>query len=230
MMSTRQSFLPLACAAFALASGTVALAAGDAKRGAKVFAQCMTCHSTTPGEHLTGPSLAHVWNRKAASSEGFQRYSEALKQSRLAWNEATLDEWLANPQALVPGTSMSYPGLKDAKARRDLIAYLRAVSEGDAPQAPTGRMAPRRLDLKTAPPEGRVTAVSHCGDTYAISTADGQTQKIWEFNLRIKSDSSALGPKPGEPVVVGAGMRGDRASLVFASPAEISAFIKPSCP
>ena len=220
----------LAALALAVAVTNPAHSAGDVQRGAKLFGQCAACHSTKAGEHLTGPSLARVWNRKAASAEGFPRYSEALKKSGLAWNPATLDQWLADPQALVPGTSMSYPGLKDAKARDDLIAYLHAVSEGKASRPARGRMGNRRLDLKTAPPEGRVTSVSHCGDTYAITTADGQTEKIWEFNLRIKTDASPLGPKPGEPVVIGAGMQGDRASLVFASPAEISAFIKPSCP
>jgi cytochrome c len=72
--------------------------------------------------------------------------------------------------------------------------------------------------------------VRYCADTYTIETADGSTQKIWEFNLRIKTDSSKLGPLPGKPVVLGAGMRGDRASLVFARPAEISEFIKAVCP
>ena len=46
-----------------------AVAAGDAKRGAQLFQQCMACHSTEPGEHLTGPSLAHVWSRKAGTAE-----------------------------------------------------------------------------------------------------------------------------------------------------------------
>jgi cytochrome c len=230
MTSTTQSFLPLACAAFALASGTVALAAGDAERGAKVFAQCRACHSTTPGEHLTGPSLAHIYGRNAATAEGFRRYSQALQKSGAVWNEATLDKWLANPEALVPGTTMTFPGIKDSGQRADVIAYLRAAAQDKAPAAPRGMMGGRRLDLKTAPPQGQVTAVSHCGDTYAITTADGETQKIWEFNLRLKTDSSKLGPSPGKPVVVGAGMRGDRASLVFADPAEISAFIKASCP
>src|ERR1051325_237879 len=50
-----------------------ALAAGDAKRGAQVFRQCMACHSTASGEHMTGPSLAHVWGHKAATVEGFAR-------------------------------------------------------------------------------------------------------------------------------------------------------------
>ena len=193
----------------------------------------MACHSINNDEHLTGPSLAHVWNRRAASTEGFQRYSDALKSSNLTWTDATLNKWLANPAQLVPGTSMTFPGIKDPSQRQDLIAYLQAASEGKAPQAEGGGMrmgGGPRLDLKTAPPEGQVTAVKYCGDTYTIDTADGKSQKIWEFNLRIKTDSSKLGPLPGKPVVLGAGMRGDRASLVFARPAEISEFIKAACP
>lgn len=218
------------CALLLLAAARPAVAAGDASRGAKLFAQCMACHSTAPGEHLTGPSLAQVWNRKAAGAEGFQRYSEALKKSGIVWNETALEKWLANPEALVPGTSMTFAGIKDGRQRHDVIAYLRAVSDGEAAAAPRAMTGNRKLDLKTAPPRGRVTAVKHCGDSYIIETADGETQKIWEFNLRIKTDSSKYGPAPGTPVVIGAGMQGDRASLVFASPAEISAFIKPSCP
>jgi cytochrome c len=218
-----------------LFASPLAMAAGDAKRGAQLFQQCMACHSTTPGEHLTGPSLAHVLNRKAASAEGFQRYSDPLKSSGIAWNEAALDKWLANPEALVPGTSMTFPGLKDARRRQDLIAYLRAVSEGKAPQAESGQrgmmgMQARKPDLHEAPPEALVKSIRYCGDTYTIETADGKSQKVWEFNLRLKSDSSKLGPAPGKPVAVGAGMQGDRASVIFASPKEISEFIRASCP
>ena len=78
--------------------------------------------------------------------------------------------------------------------------------------------------------DGQVRSIKHCGDTYTVETADGKVEKIWEFNLRFKSDSSKLGPAPGKPVVVGAGMQGDRASIVFASPKEISGTIKQSCP
>lgn len=91
-------------------------------------------------------------------------------------------------------------------------------------------MQARKLDLKVAPPEGQVTSIKYCGDTYTVDTADGKSQKIWEFNLRFKSDSSKQGPAPGKPVVVGAGMRGDRGSIVFASPGEISSAIKQVCP
>jgi cytochrome c len=215
--------------------GQSAVAAGDAKRGAQLFGQCTACHSTAPGEHLTGPSLAHAWSRKAATAEGFMRYSDALKRSGIIWNAATLDKWLANPARLVPGTSMTFPGVKDAQARQDVIAYLKAVDENKAPQVAKGGrgmmgMAPARLDLKNAPPAGQVRSIRYCGDTYTVETADGKTEKIWEFNLRFKTDSSRLGPASGKPTVVGAGMQGDRASIVFASPAEISEAIKQNCP
>jgi cytochrome c len=188
-----------------------------------------------PGEHLTGPSLAHVWNRKAGTADGFARYSDAVKRSGITWNGSTLDKWLANPAQLIPGNSMTFPGLRDAQARQDVIAYLKAVDESKAPAAAKGGggmmgMGRARLDLKNAPPEGQVRSIKYCGDTYSVETADGKVEKIWEFNLRFKSDSSKLGPAPGKPVVVGAGMQGDRASVVFASPKEISETIKQSCP
>jgi cytochrome c len=210
-------------------------AAADATRGARIFGQCMACHSIKPGENMTGPSLAGVWNHKAAVVPSFQRYSDALKKSKLVWTDDTLDKWLRDPAALVPGTTMTYPGLKEAQARQDVIAYLKAASDGRAPQPQMGgggMMAMQRAkpDLKQAPPEGQVTSLKHCGDTYAVATADGKNQKIWEFNLRFKTDTGKLGPKPGTPVAVGAGMQGDRASIVFASPAEIGKFIQESCP
>ena len=201
-------------------------AAGDPKRGAQAFRQCMACHSVAAGEQMTGPSLAHIWNRKAGSVEGFLRYSDPMKRADVVWNEATLDRWLSNPEAFLPGTSMTFPGLKQSQARQDLIAYLKAVSVGKAPPAQRGG----KLDLRKAPPEGQVTSIKHCGDTYTVDTADGKSQKIWEFNLRFKTDTSKLGPVPGKPVVVGAGMQGDRASIVFATPKEISESIKQACP
>ncbi|HTF14904.1 MAG TPA: cytochrome C, partial [Burkholderiales bacterium] len=153
--------------------------------------------------------------------------------ANIEWAEATLDKWLSDPVQLVPGTSMTFPGLKGSKDRQDVIAYLRAVSEGKAPSAEPRRggmmMQSGRADLKKAPPAGQVVSISRCGDTYTVKTADGKTNKVWEFNLRFKTDSSENGPLPGKPVIVGAGMQGDRASVIFARSAEISAFIKQSC-
>lgn len=215
-------------------AGDIAAAAGDPKRGAQVFQACAACHSISPGEHMTGSSLAHVWNRKAGTVEGFLRYSDALKRADIVWNDASLDKWLNNPERALPGTSMTFPGLKQGKDRQDVIAYLKAVSENKAPRAEPSRrgmmsMGNARLDLRKAPPEGQVTSIQRCGDTYAVQTADGKTRKAWEFNLRFKTDSSKQGPLPGKPVIVDAGMQGDRASIVFAAPGEISSFIKQSC-
>lgn len=192
-------------------------------------------YSTVPGQHMTGPSLAKIWQRKAGTMDDFHRYSDAMKRSDVVSNEAMLDKWLTDPEGFIPGTSMTFAGLRDTKAREDVIAYLKAVSEGKASTvAPrTGGMMMNkqsaRTDLKAAPPEGQVTTIKHCGDTYTVSTADGKTAKVWEFNLRFKTDSSPQGPHPGKPVIVGAGMQGDRASVVFAKPAEISRFIVESC-
>lgn len=226
-----------ACAvAFALLSLSINTAAdtNDAGAGAQVFRQCMACHSTEPGVHMTGPSLAHVWGRKAGTAEGFQRYSDVLKDSGVTWNDRTLDKWLRNPEAFLPGNTMTFPGLANSQARHDVIAYLRAVSEVKAPAAsgrPGGMMGGgRKPNLRSAPPEGQVRSIQHCGDTYTIKTVDGKVSKVWEFNLRFKTDSSPNGPAPGKPVVLGAGMQGDRASVIFASSAEISAAIKETCP
>jgi len=223
----------VAIALFVFSIGGMAADAGDPKRGATAFQACMACHSVKPGEHLTGPSLAHIWNRKAGTVEGFLRYSDALKHTDVVWNEATLDKWLADPEQFVGGTNMTFPGLRESKDRQDVIAYLRAVSEGKAPSAEPRRggmmMQSGKANLKKAPPAGQVVSITHCGDTYAVKTADGKTNKVWEFNLRFKTDSSKDGPFPGKPVIVGAGMQGDRASVVFASPGEISSFIEQSC-
>jgi cytochrome c len=182
---------------------------------------------------MTGPSLAHVWGSKAGTARGFPRYSDALKKSGIVWNEETLGNWLRSPAGFIPGTGMAFPGIKDARAREDLIAYLRAVSEGKAPKPPASgmgmMMGGSKSNLKEANPKDRVTALRYCGDTYFVTTADGQVHKFWEFNLRFKTDSSADGPAKGKPAIVDAGMRGDRASVIFASPGEISTFIKTSC-
>ena len=74
-----------------LLPGAPAWAAGDPLRGAATFQTCAACHSTVPGEHMTGPSLAKIWQRKAGTVEGFSRYSEAMKHVDLVWTEG--DRW-----------------------------------------------------------------------------------------------------------------------------------------
>ena len=220
----------VAITASLVVQATCARAAGDAARGARVFQACAACHSIQPGEHMTGPSLADVWNRKAGTVRGFERYSEALKRSNVFWSDASLEQWLANPEKFIPGSGMTFPGLRDKQARQDVAAFLLAASQGKAPKVEEGggdmMMSRGKPNLKQAPPEGQVISVEYCRDTYTITTAAGARDKVWEFNLRLKTDSSKDGPLPGKPVVVGAGMQGDRVSVIFAAPGEISGFIK----
>ena len=82
----------------------------------------------------------------------------------------------------------------------------------------------KRLDL-----DKRVAKISHCGDTYRVTTADGKTRDFWERNLRFKTDVSEDGPEKGTPAMVSAGMMGDRADVIFAAPEEISGFISSQC-
>ena len=84
-------------------------------------------------------------------------------------------------------------------------------------------------NLKTLDPEDRVRSLAYCRDTYEVTTADGQKHKFWERNLRLKTDSSEDGPMKGSPALVPAGMRGDRADVIFSAPDEIGTFINRAC-
>jgi cytochrome c len=100
-----------------------AAAAGEAPAA---FRQCTICHATEPDRNLIGPSLAGVYGREAGTVPGYP-YSPALKQTGLTWDEATLDRFLAAPMTAVPGTRMTYAGLKDPAERKDVIAHLKAL-------------------------------------------------------------------------------------------------------
>jgi len=97
------------------------IAKGDPARGKSLYQGCESCHSID--ENDVGPKHRGVVGRKAGSIKDYA-YSPALKGSGLTWDEATLDRWLTNPSALVPGTKMFFK-IDDAQSRADLIAYLR---------------------------------------------------------------------------------------------------------
>jgi cytochrome c len=84
-------------------------------------------------------------------------------------------------------------------------------------------------DLKTLPQSRQVRSVSYCKGVYAVTFRDGNSFKLPEYNLRFKTDGGTLGPLKQSPVMVPSGMSGDRATLVFSSPGEISSFIKLEC-
>jgi len=101
--------------------------AQDASAGEKTFKSvCGVCHSAQPGRNLIGPTLFGVVGRHSGQIAGF-RYSRANVSSGLTWDPSTLDRYLASPRDIVPGTLMTFPGLKDPKERADVIAYLATV-------------------------------------------------------------------------------------------------------
>ncbi len=196
----------------------------DVEAGRKVFQTCRACHLLVANRHMTGPSLAGIFGRKSGTAEGFPRYSPAMRQANLVWTAETLDKFLADPQEYVKGNWMTYQGIEDAKDRANLIAFLKSASQAAA--VPTRPLLP---SLKGAAPAKVVTAIRSCGDSYFVMTADGTTKAFWEFNLRFKTNSTAEGPDPGKPVMLRAGMAGDRASIIFASFKEISQFVQVKC-
>lgn len=111
-----------------LADLPAAYQSADLDSGQAKFAICKTCHNVVKGAgNMTGPDLYEVFGRKAGTSQGFV-YSDGLKGLGITWDAASLDKWIANPHAMVPGTKMTYIGMSDPKARTDLIAYLKTVT------------------------------------------------------------------------------------------------------
>jgi len=87
----------------------------------------------------------------------------------------------------------------------------------------------KRLHLADAPLDQQVEAISYCQGVYRVTTKQGASIEYPEFDVRFKTDSSENGPRPGTPVVVNAGMRGDRGFVIFSNPEDASAFLKTSC-
>ena len=130
-------------------SATATPPGGDAAAGRLVFRKCQACHSTEPGKALLGPSLAGVMGRKAGAEINYS-YSPAMKQANVVWDAKSLDAYLADPQKVVPGNKMPFPGLKTAQDRADIIAFFVGAS-GNAPGAAPAREAPAAAS-QTAPP------------------------------------------------------------------------------
>lgn len=125
----------LALAAVLQVATATTASAGDPVAGQKVFAVCKACHQVgEKAKNGVGPILNGVVGRPAGSIEGF-KYSDAMKNSGITWDEAALDEYLKDPKGKVPGNKMAYPGLKDDTKRADVIAYLSQIgADGKLPQ------------------------------------------------------------------------------------------------
>lgn len=132
-MSRRLAWLSCACVlAFGGAGASQALAAdtpltGDATRGEAIYSRCLACHALAYDR--TGPRHCGLFGRRAGSVPGFA-YSTAMKNSKIIWDEKTLNWFLTSPMTAIPGTAMGYAGIPDAQERVDLIAYLKKADAG----------------------------------------------------------------------------------------------------
>lgn len=86
---------------------------------------CRTCHTAKEGDNRLGPNLAGIVGRKAGSLPDYN-YSSSMKQSGITWDEANLDQFIANPDQVVTGNTMKpYGGIKDAAQRKVIIEFLK---------------------------------------------------------------------------------------------------------
>lgn len=113
-----------------------AAAAQDADEGKKAFNKhCRNCHTFKEGDHRIGPSLHGIVGAEAGKAEGYGKYSGALEG--ITWDEATLDRFIADPQAVAPGTNMFYPAVSDPAERKKIIDFLKSTGTQDAEASST---------------------------------------------------------------------------------------------
>jgi len=123
----RPSYLMSTLCAVMLLS-TTAVAAGDVAKGKRVFNKCKACHVVHKEKNRIGPHLVELFGRKAGTVEKF-KYSKAMKNSGIIWDEKTLDAYLKKPRSFMKGTRMPFAGLKKDKDRENIIAYLKEATQ-----------------------------------------------------------------------------------------------------
>jgi nitrite reductase (NO-forming) len=180
-----------------LVAAAVSTDNGDVENGRRVFQKCQACHSLDPGKTLVGPSLAKLIGRHAGTLEGFD-YSDAMKKAAIVWDAATLDAYLADPQNVVPGNRMPFPGLKSETDRHDVVAFLAAAAGGPLPPAKSPGKAPTAVGpssgvadvtytLRSGIAEGRIVFVGIGGAidgkvNPTLTAAEGQTVQVTLIN------------------------------------------------
>lgn len=135
-MTLKAMPLPRIAIASAIAATTLFFAApsvtatgaapADPAKARVAFQACAACHSDKAGVTRLGPSLAGIVGKPSAQVTGF-RYSPALAKAKLRWDRKTLDAFIANPKAVVPGNRMSYPGVSDPAKRAAIIDYMQSL-------------------------------------------------------------------------------------------------------
>jgi len=110
-------------------AGRALAAEADPAKGATVFKKCSACHTLTkPPKHTIGPSMVGIMGRAAGTAEGF-KYSDAMKQSKIVWDEKSIDAYLKDPKGFIPKNKMVFVGLPKEEDRANVIAYLKQAAE-----------------------------------------------------------------------------------------------------
>jgi cytochrome c len=104
--------------------------AQDVDAGAKIFKRCASCHTYNEGgAKKVGPNLWGVFGSTAGQRNISYKFSKAMKDSGIVWNDETMSSYLENPKKFIPKNRMAFPGLKKEDDRKDLIAYLKSVTQ-----------------------------------------------------------------------------------------------------
>jgi glucose/arabinose dehydrogenase/cytochrome c2 len=158
----------------------ISASAADSSAGRKVFQeQCTLCHSAESGDNggAQGPGLNGVFGKRAASQPAFT-YTQALSQSGLVWDAATLERFLASPSAIVPGTSMVM-AVPDKTARDNIVAYLSILKQSEIKQRPAASLKTAREDWRNDAP-GRLHRIdpAHLPAPFATDSARNSPQVV----------------------------------------------------
>jgi cytochrome c len=119
----------IAAIGFLLQLNSIALAEGDATKGATIFKKCVACHDATNAKNKTGPHLLGIVGRNIASVPDYKFSAAMLEYAKLneTWDEEKLDTYFSDPRKTVPGTKMAFGPLRNAEDRAHLIAYLKTL-------------------------------------------------------------------------------------------------------
>jgi cytochrome c len=121
----KQSAVAAAMLVTGLTAGAALAQDGDPAAGEKVFRQCQACHVIDAEQNRVGPHLVGIIGRPSGSVEGF-KYSDAMANLGIVWDEETIAAYLANPREYVKGNRMAFAGLRDPQQIADVIAYMQS--------------------------------------------------------------------------------------------------------